>query len=1302
MKGKLKKWHIGVFSVLILFVAVFASLMSLKATTVDEEETPEELVDNWEISTVFYDSSVDKGMIDSDGNYDDTQLKTPLKSINWDASNLSYDEEETRIITVQINYKNTNAVTTYQAGDLTLTIPNLMYEGGYKKVYNSETGKYEYEYYGAYLSNLKASIIVGANDSTHSKYDWDFTTGTSPTVKQKTFTFTNAKVFEEKANFEGSIQIVYTITSKGESSYQPVIEKYEDECTHTYSIILQSTLSYNKTVDSTVEKISISSNESPFNYTRTYTHPWKIRTVRFKKAAYKITAYDNLGSNASDYIWVRYNFGLDDSFASYPYIGLNDSTALIYDVFPKECVVYTAEGTLLSPADDNGTYIIGNISGAELTSTGYYDSYRDIYVGYPKSVYNEEAGNLEITNKADYYGYWDNAPDELQYLTSSSVTLNLANFEFTYTGNLYSIAKGSQPVGYQSGWYYLRYQSIINNLSDNKMHWRLSPTVKYTGKPLTIKIGDDLLYATDKNGTPVKLTDDEYYFSNISFPSLRNAHGTEIADEKYNCELWIRYAEDSSYTLYEEFLNKAKSWSFTKEDKVVSFYFIIFDLNESLVPESAYKNNISATTKFIKKDIPESGTLYNFDYIQTYFRDNDGNLILQNEPELSSYSNLMTQLEIATLDQQTYGTYMQRATASENWEYYYVDELNNSIRSYKTAHAISQNAEEELFTGSFTIGAGVVTDNTLKKDYFTEYTANSFVRGVIFYDLLPEGMELDSSTEEIIETLDILCGDNSTISTGLKNKNVYASYAGSSHISYVYDKNGSFISPQKLYEIAKENTIIEITENWKGTNRTRIKVTIDLSNNPLMFTNTYTYDRYIVGFSVKYNYQISYDSILTYGKIYTNNVYSEILYPTPNQTKYQPGGSTSANHFGNSEVTDNGEKDFAAADINENNNTEEKLAMISKNITITSIISTHQDVTTYVKTDQSNYSTGIVDTSNNSEYEYKLRVRTGAADVTNLVIYTSIEEAQPNRTRWYGEFMGVDTTYAENKGYTVKVWYSPNKTVGTLAEDTSWLEYDEATVDKSKVKSLAFQYLVETDDTTGTSADAITPATLPANSLTYVLIKMKSPANENETRLARMDCWTEWNAIDELEGIVDGIVGINSNVVKVALPNSVKADDMPSISLKFTKEITGSDSAFEKMGLNKANEQLFVIRLTNLTANDDGSYNQVTGMLSSNTGLIISQIPIGTYLLEELGDNYFDFVDFTNNNDPEIVVDGVTFEKTDQGYIITVSEDLAQNVEFNIKVTNKIEDERFYEGKHNKENLFLINKNGLDHDVPQD
>ena len=98
MKNKLKKWHIALMSFMALFVAVFASLFSLRADTVDEE-TGEVLTDNWKFDIVFYDSSVDNG-------------KTPLTEINWDASDGGYGEGTPRVITVQINYKNDNTVTT--------------------------------------------------------------------------------------------------------------------------------------------------------------------------------------------------------------------------------------------------------------------------------------------------------------------------------------------------------------------------------------------------------------------------------------------------------------------------------------------------------------------------------------------------------------------------------------------------------------------------------------------------------------------------------------------------------------------------------------------------------------------------------------------------------------------------------------------------------------------------------------------------------------------------------------------------------------------------------------------------------------------------------------------------------------------------------------------------------------------------------------------------------------------------------------------------------------------------------------
>ena len=788
----------------------------------------------------------------------------------------------------------------------------------------------------------------------------------------------------------------------------------------------------------------------------------------------------------------------------------------------------------------------------------------------------------------------------------------------------------------------------------------MSSTAIYTGTPMTVRHGDDLLYITDSNGNYRRLTEDEYFFDYIQLPDIENRNDVKIPYNKYPIKLYVKYAGNTSYELFMDLSTKSSGNMiyFNDDEKVVAWYIEIEDANESVYFSRSSTTNAyfyGTTGVHIKPlgNISTSGTIYNFAFTEVFFKDENGNLVLQNEPVLDDYATLITQDNIANYDLNTYGHYMQRATKSKNYTEYGAQRITNEITASKKMSSAIQNSEEETFTSTGTIGfklgndfkiMGDIDENYLNHVVFPYSSDHNFITSFKVYDLLPKGMDLINNEEELLNRI----------------------YITASYYTYFYNKDGTkpFNSNQELIDFMKEHSEITITNNYNKTGRTKIEWSINFPNNPMLFA--YKYSNALT-FTISYDTKISYDNFIEFGNTYKNHVYVEELYEN---TRLNIG------------IVDDGRYDGDAADINNNNNTSEKMVYSSATLKITSVVSTHQDVTTYVKTDQSNYSTGIVDASNSSEYEYKLRVRTGSSNVTNLVIYTSIEEAQQGRSRWKGEFLGVDTTYAENKGYSVNIWYSPNKTVGTLAEDTSWQVYDESTVDKSKVKSLAFQYL----DSSGTAA------TLPANSLTYVLIKMRAPADESETRLARNNCWTEWNAIDEFGGIVDGIIGINSNVVKVALPNSVKTDDLPSISLKFTKEITGSETAFEKMGLNKANEQLFIIRLTSLTANDDGSYNQVTGMLSSNTGLIISQIPIGTYLLEELGDNYFDFVDFTNNNDPEIVIEGVTFEKTDQGYIITVSEDLAQNVEFNIKVTNEIEDERFYENKDSKENLFLKNK----------
>ena len=237
MKNKLKKWHIALMSFVALMFAIFTSLFNLKADPVDDE-TGEILLDNWEIGLVFYDSTVNGG-------------KTALTQIDWDASDGGYLSGESRLITVQINYKNTQAVTTYQPGELQLTIDSLLKGAGL--TYSSPSG-----------THMNVEVTVGANDATHTGYDWNYTYTADPQNSNHigVFTFTNANVIEEKANFEGSIQIAYSIKPYENNGAGLTDTKYKDS--HIYN--------FNKNLIATLNE-EISSNEINFNYTRTYIHP---------------------------------------------------------------------------------------------------------------------------------------------------------------------------------------------------------------------------------------------------------------------------------------------------------------------------------------------------------------------------------------------------------------------------------------------------------------------------------------------------------------------------------------------------------------------------------------------------------------------------------------------------------------------------------------------------------------------------------------------------------------------------------------------------------------------------------------------------------------------------------------------------------------------------------------------------------------------------------------------------------------------------------------------------------------------
>ena len=63
-----------------------------------------------------------------------------------------------------------------------------------------------------------------------------------------------------------------------------------------------------------------------------------------------------------------------------------------------------------------------------------------------------------------------------------------------------------------------------------------------------------------------------------------------------------------------------------------------------------------------------------------------------------------------------------------------------------------------------------------------------------------------------------------------------------------------------------------------------------------------------------------------------------------------------------------------------------------------------------------------------------------------------------------------------------------------------------------------------------------------------------------------------------------------------------------------------------------------------------------------------------------------------SNNDSEIIIEGVTLNHTNNGYVLTIDETLQETVEFNIKIVNELETERFYEDVKTQDNLFLKNR----------
>ena len=1003
--------------------------------------------------------------------------RNPVRDATWDTGELSYSNQVNRIYTLQVNYHNENMNQSYQPGELQLRVPNP-----FANIDKTATG-FEVEAYSF------GDDPIDSEDPTH---DWFYNSDTY--LDDGYFVFTNRVPFEAQANVEGSVQITFNLFSK--QFYQ--IDEYPDKVVKTFTKDhIQATLNNNP---------EVVSNEVSFTFKRTSIYNWRHSIATIQLTPDKVYARDDFYENAGDYIWVRWRYAiethagarLDESHRA-DFIGYSDYSVTT-DSIPQDVVILQKDPNI-SIARDDETGI------TTFTSSGYCTS-AYFYIGYPRSIYNEAAGTNIITQDIDLNTIYSDGVDWF-LMDDDEKTIDLSLYDFIYEGNVVGIEKEMNNMGTYNdsdGIYaqQLRKENIYLSAS---IH---GAALDYTGEEYTLIINDDLLYSEDAaTGETQRVSESNYYFTTIGVNPLIDANNERIGCDEYTMKVYARQRGSSDYSL--KYTSTPTSCSFSSRS--LGSYIADWYVEYSGLRKPVKQAYISTRFVITVPDAPDNGFIHNFARIQQ-----TKNGVVQNVVGIESYANERTRNDVADFDLATYGSYQQRAVATMPWTFYTIPEIKRGYSATAFTNTPEYNVEDDVFYGEVRFRGAISDyneDGYLGRWYYArdQFDSQYLHKAISLYGILPKGAVLDSTPEELIADF---MPEQLTINE-------------------ILGANGGrlFRSYDEAYEYFTTHMSVEITENWRNNGSTKIHYIVDFSDKP--FT---TFDcqhanssrHYANAITMKAKYHITYDTYRELGLKY--DFYAAIEDDWEDKSSPLIPSSwfyKDDNRYGEQYI-----------DINENGMTNDFMAKNPATATLLPVVSSKQDITTYVKSDDdAQYNTIDTRIEPGDDYSYKLRLRNSTSRITNAVIYTNIEEAYGDNPHWSGAFLGVDTTYAEsqkdNDGnpLTVKVYWSPKADAKSLSnEEDGWSEYDEATTDKTLIKSLAFQYL----DMNGN------PAVLPVSNYSYVLVKMRSPSDDGITTYAFNKSFSEWNPIDNLNGeIMHQITGIESNVVRVYFRQNITA-----------------------------------------------------------------------------------------------------------------------------------------------------------------
>jgi hypothetical protein len=664
------------------------------------------------------------------------------------------------------------------------------------------------------------------------------------------------------------------------------------------------------------------------------------------------------------------------------------------------------------------------------SSTNYVYTY--VVVKYPRSML-DDSGTAKISNtyKAVTEGL---DGDTMEQSSSVNYTYQPVNLE--YTGDLLNTSKSNSD--------YYNYGGInaIEKSGYYKDNDYYSISVDYRGwsktengtKNYSTVLEDNLMYI---NSTDNKLEPEDYCFSNFGITSL-NEYGYEINDdtgytavlssqyEDYNnIEVYVKTLDNKEWTKYGEIKKTGQykyQWTSTEGEtkELTNYSNSVVDLPKdtydvrfvhtgkqyrvSYTMRLCVQYNYTEHMKNILDNVSSYANFYN--YCSAYGLDSEGK-------NTCSDSNISNSTFLKTNDVEKYGCNVAHAYTYRT--YYRISAASSCKKSAKTSSDITNSREKIEYT---------INMYEYPRYYSDAYTISEIQKlglykqqkNGIFYDLLPPGVVVDTSTMSVV---------------------TYEAYKDS--------------STGKNSRITCEYNV-ELQEDWRGSGRTMMIINVSLPEEykDIVQENS--------GFTITYTAYDSWINIMDYGTTVRNSVAYYSLSGELASGRADDGGSITDKTY------------FVDLDEDGNEDSIKNVMYAQVSSTLNSLTASELGFRKAVKSAEDLSYSSTTNVAAGGDYTYRLRFANEEnSTLSDAIMYDILENGYGENQYWRGKLKSIDLTQIKNKGIAPVVYYSTSENIRSMAKDdfkdltneTLWTTTKPE--DDSKITAVAIDMRYKTD-----------------------------------------------------------------------------------------------------------------------------------------------------------------------------------------------------------------------------------------------